>query len=138
MRITSKGRYGLKAVLELSSSFEGGSLLKTREIAERHAIPQKYLEQIINTLKRNKLVVSVRGAEGGYRLARPPHEITVYQVLEALEGDLSITEKTDGWDAEQGRFWRELESQVQTLLSVPLTDFLAAGRSGPKGLMYYI
>lgn len=138
MRITSKGRYGLKAVLELSSSFDGNSLLKTREIAEKHDIPQKYLEQIINTLKRNKLVTSVRGADGGYKLARPPGEITVYEVLVALEGDLSLMEKAEAWDAEQGRFWRELELQIKTLLSVPLTEFLAAGQSEPKGLMYYI
>lgn len=138
MRITSKGRYGLKAVMELSSSFGSGSLLKTREIAEKHDIPQKYLEQIINTLKRNRLVISVRGADGGYRLARPPHEITVYEVLEALEGDLSIVEKADQWEEDQGRFWRDLENQFRTLLSVPLTDFLAASRSEPKGLMYYI
>ncbi len=139
MRITSKGRYGLKAVIELSASYEGGQYLKTREIAEKHGIPHKYLEQIINTLKRGRLVVSLRGAEGGYRLARPPAEILVYEVLEVLEGDLSIMDRSEGdWEAEQGRFWHQLEERVRSLLSVPLTEFLAAGRSEPEGLMYYI
>lgn len=138
MRITSKGRYGLKAILELSAHFASGQLLKAREISEKHDIPQKYLEQIINTLKRNRLVSSVRGAEGGYRLARPPEDITVFEVLSALEGDLSIIDKAEAWDPEQGRFWRDLEEQFRTLLNVPLTDFAATGESQGPGLMYYI
>ncbi|MCB1171254.1 MAG: Rrf2 family transcriptional regulator, partial [Leptospiraceae bacterium] len=72
MKITSKGRYGLKAMMTLCEPEARTRLLKTREIAEKQTIPVKYLEQIINTLKKRRLVQSVRGSEGGYRLAREP------------------------------------------------------------------
>lgn len=134
MRITSRGRYGLKAMMELAQ----GSMLKAREIAERQQIPQKYLEQIIHLLRKNNLVSSIRGAEGGYRLARPASEITVFEILSALEGDLSIIDRSDKtWDENTGRFWRDLESRIIDMLKLPLSDFIAAGaRQGE--IMYYI
>ena len=140
MRITSKGRYGLKAMMELTGHYQDKSLLKTREIAERQSIPLKYLEQIINTLKKSRLVTSVRGADGGYRLAREPEKISIYEILEALEGDLSIIDKNDAsWEAEQGKFWRDMDSQIRTILDVPLTEFItAANQESDEGLMYYI
>ncbi len=114
-----------------------GRLLKSREISEKQKIPLKYLEQIVNTLKKNRLVVSVRGAEGGYRLARPPSEITLLEILRALEGDLSIMDKSDAeWAGDQGLFWRELDEKIQQLLRVPLSDFLST--RARDGLMYYI
>lgn len=139
MRITSKGRYGLKAMMELAGEFGQGRLVKLREIAEQHDIPQKYLEQIVNTLKKNQLVTSARGAEGGYRLSRAPDQITVLEILRALEGDLSIIDKNDStWDTEQGLFWQELDTQIRKLLDIPLTEFLSSKQDGSTELMYYI
>ncbi|MCB1322401.1 MAG: Rrf2 family transcriptional regulator, partial [Leptospiraceae bacterium] len=121
------------------NSSEEDTLLKTREIAEKQNIPLKYLEQIINILKKNSLVSSVRGSDGGYRLARSPHEISVFEILQALEGDLSITDKSDpAWGKEQGVFWEELESQMRRMLEVPLTDFSARSKAAEAELMYYI
>jgi len=134
MRITSRGRYGLKAMMELAS----GGLLKTREISERQKIPQKYLEQIIHSLRKNNLVSSVRGAEGGYRLSRPPSEITVFEILAALEGDLSIIDRgDDSWDESTGNFWKELDTKISEMLKIPLSDFMESG-SRRGELMYYI
>jgi Rrf2 family protein len=134
VRITSRGRYGLKAMMELSS----GGLLKTREISERQNIPQKYLEQIVHLLRKNGLVSSIRGAEGGYRLTRSASEITILEILEALEGDLSLIDRSDKtWDESTGGFWKELESRLHEMLSVSLAEFMASGSK--KGeLMYYI
>ncbi len=125
--------------MELAAPENQGSLLKTREISERRDIPLKYLEQIINTLKKQNLVASVRGSEGGYRLARAPHEITVYEILNCLEGDLSIIDKNDPtWGRDQGVFWTELEDQIRRILDVPLSDFITRHDEASQNLMYYI
>ncbi|MCB1174055.1 MAG: Rrf2 family transcriptional regulator [Leptospiraceae bacterium] len=113
--------------------------VKSREIAERQQIPVKYLEQIINTLKRGGLLLSVRGADGGYRLSRPASEISVYEILHALEGDLSIIDKEDdSWSEGHGFFWQELEEQLIQQLRISLADFAANSRNSSHGYMYYI
>ena len=139
MRITSKGRYGLKAMMELAHNYPERGLVKNREIAENQNIPLKYLEHIINTLKKNRLVTSVRGADGGYRLAKPPMEITVFEILQALEGDLSIIEKNDEtWGRDQGFFWQDLDQKIRTMLEIPLAEFLESKRAAGEDLMFYI
>lgn len=126
-------------MLELARLGDEQRLLKTREIAERQSIPLKYLEQIINTLKRQGLVASVRGSEGGYRLARPAAETTVFEILQALEGDLSIVDYSDpSWGPDQGVFWTELETRIRSILMIPLSEFAAAGRAAEESLMFYI
>ena len=139
MKITSKGRYGLKIMLELSAPEARSRLLKSREIAENQNIPLKYLEQIINILKKRGLVISVRGAEGGYRIARDPQEITVFQILTALEGDLSILDKnSDLNEGYRALFWTEIDHRIKEMLDINLLDFLNQSRSIQDSLMYYI
>lgn len=139
MRVTSKGRYGLKAMLDLVDFGDAETLVKSREIAKRQAIPIKYLEQIINTLKKGGLVISVRGSEGGYRLARSADEISVYEVLQILEGDLSIVDKNDAtWAAGQGQFWQEIEDRLVNLLNISLTSFSASSKKTDDSYMFYI
>lgn len=91
MKITTKGRYGLRAMVDLAVFGENGPV-STHSIAERQGISDGYLEQLIGKLKRARLVESVRGAAGGYRLARPASEISVGDVLRALEGNLCPVE----------------------------------------------
>jgi Rrf2 family cysteine metabolism transcriptional repressor len=113
--------------------------MKSREIAENQNIPLKYLEQIINMLKKRGFVISVRGAEGGYRIARHPREITVYQILTALEGDLSILDKnSDLNDGYRALFWNEIDNRIREMLDINLEDFLHQSRSIQDSLMYYI
>jgi Rrf2 family cysteine metabolism transcriptional repressor len=139
MKITSKGRYGLKIMLELARPEMQNRLMKSREIAENQNIPLKYLEQIINMLKKRGFVISVRGAEGGYRIARHPREITVYQILTALEGDLSILDKnSDLNDGYRALFWNEIDNRIREMLDINLEDFLHQSRSIQDSLMYYI
>jgi Rrf2 family protein len=92
MKITTKGCYGLHAMLDLASAYGGGGPLLMRAIAERHAISRKYLHALLTSLRAAGLVRSVRGAAGGYVLARSPREIRVGQVLRALEGSLSVAD----------------------------------------------
>lgn len=91
MRISTKGRYGVRIMLELALHYNK-DLLTVRSIASRQGISEKYIEQIISLLNKAGLVRSQRGASGGYRLADPPHEITVGQVLEVTEGGLYIVD----------------------------------------------
>jgi Rrf2 family protein len=89
MKVTTKGRYGLKAMIDIASATSLGKSINLRTIAEKQGISDSYLEQLIASLKKADLVLSTRGARGGYRLSRAPSEITVGDVLRVLEGSLS-------------------------------------------------
>ena len=90
MRLTARSEYGLLAMIDLAC--EGfGAPVSAREIASRQAIPGKYLEQLLVTLRQAELVRSVRGARGGFALMRPANEISVLDIVEALEGPLMST-----------------------------------------------
>jgi Rrf2 family protein len=86
MNVSAKTEYACTAVLELASAFGSGELLQVRKIAESHAIPSKFLVQILLQLKAAGVVNSARGACGGYRLARDPSEITIWDVVTIVEG----------------------------------------------------
>lgn len=88
MKISTKGRYALEAVLDLALHSET-ELESLNNIAERLNISKNYLEQLFSVLRKNNIVSSVRGAQGGYRLARDIHAITAGDVIRAVEGPLS-------------------------------------------------
>ncbi len=88
MKLSTKGRYGLRAVLDLALHNEEDAVALS-QIAERQGISMNYLEQLIAKLKRAGIVQGIRGAQGGYRLAIPAEEISVGCILRALEGDLN-------------------------------------------------
>ena len=87
MWISTKAQYGLRALVEIAAA--GGEAIALKHVAERQDISQHYLEQIASNLRRAGFIRSVRGAYGGYRLARPPESITALEVVEAMEGSLA-------------------------------------------------
>jgi Rrf2 family transcriptional regulator, cysteine metabolism repressor len=91
MKISTKIRYGARAMLELAYHYGEGPI-ELKEIATRENISLKYLEQVINPLRGAGLVKAVRGSKGGYSLAKPPSEICLYDVVETLEGPLNLLE----------------------------------------------
>ncbi|MGO9569175.1 MAG: RrF2 family transcriptional regulator [Desulfomonilaceae bacterium] len=91
MPISQKTQYAVRAVFELAKR-QGRGATKIGEIAEAQAIPQRFLENILNHLKGGGFVESVRGKEGGYLLARPAQELTVGKILRFVEGPLSPVE----------------------------------------------
>ena len=97
MKLSTRGRYGIHAMYDLALNANDGPQ-SIKAIAEREAIPEAYLEQLIAVLKREGLVNSTRGAQGGYMLARRPEEITVGDVLRALEGGLGLVDCLDEED----------------------------------------
>lgn len=86
MKISAKAEYACLAVLALARGKPEDPPVRIREISEAHAIPERYLVQILLQLKGAGLVMSTRGASGGYRLARPASSITLGEVLTAIDG----------------------------------------------------
>lgn len=87
MKLSTKGRYGLRALIDLAQNSTEEPVSIT-SIAERQEISERYLEQLMSKLKKSGIVKSIRGAAGGYILARPMEEISVGDILRALEGSL--------------------------------------------------
>lgn len=89
MKLSTKGRYGARAMLDLALHTTDSNPVALGAIAQRQEISEEYLEQIFSALRKSGIVESVRGAQGGYRLARPAEKITVGDILRVLEGSLS-------------------------------------------------
>jgi hypothetical protein len=87
MALSAKTQYGIVSLIELAAIYEQGIVLQVAEIAQRQGIPDRYLEQMLTTLRRAQILRSIRGPRGGYQLARPPAEIPLLQVITALEGE---------------------------------------------------
>jgi Rrf2 family protein len=86
MYLSAKSQYACLAMLQLAVDFPSGEPVQIRSIAERHGIPQRFLVQILLQLKRAGLVTSTRGSQGGYRLGQSPQEISLAEVLNAIDG----------------------------------------------------
>ncbi|RMF91045.1 MAG: Rrf2 family transcriptional regulator [Planctomycetota bacterium] len=86
MKISAKTEYACVAMLELASRYGSGEPIRIRKIAERHAVPPRFLVQILLQLKGAGLVTSTRGAAGGYHLVVPPDKVTLGQVMDVIEG----------------------------------------------------
>jgi Rrf2 family protein len=94
MKLSTKGRYGLRALTDLVD-YGKGSHVSLKTISERQLISENYLETIFSSLKKANIVQSVKGAYGGYMLARPASNITIREILYVLEGDLAIVDPID-------------------------------------------
>ncbi len=91
MKLSTKIRYGARAMVELASHYGEGPI-ELKEIARKEDISLKYLEQVINPLRTAGLVKAIRGSKGGYSLGKPPSAICLYDVVETLEGPLNLLE----------------------------------------------
>ncbi|MBN2441308.1 MAG: Rrf2 family transcriptional regulator [Spirochaetales bacterium] len=97
MKISKRSRYGIRMILELALHY-GKEPLQISEIAQKEEISPKYLGQLIIPLKHAGYVSSIRGAYGGYVLAKPPEKITIKEIFTLLEGPVSLTECTTNPD----------------------------------------
>ncbi|MBD2178862.1 Rrf2 family transcriptional regulator [Pseudanabaena sp. FACHB-1998] len=95
MELSLKSEYAILAMLELASHFALDQPLQIRQIAHQQNIPDRYLEQLLATLKRQGLVKSQRGSKGGYILAREPWKISVLEIIRGIEGHDPIAEKSN-------------------------------------------
>ena len=90
LRLSKKADYALMAMRHLAAS-ERGSSSSAREIAESYAIPSELLAKVLQRLVRARLLASVQGTRGGYRLSRPAHQMTVADVIQAIDGPVAVT-----------------------------------------------
>jgi Rrf2 family cysteine metabolism transcriptional repressor len=142
MHISTRGEYGVRVMINLARHY-GHGLRSLNEIAEDEGLPMQYLEQFVKKLRDRDLVISMRGAQGGYQLARPPDAIRMIEVMEALEGSLQVytclnanepQKLTCDWGRTLGNcstrlLWARLHASIiQTLESITLAD-LSAGAS---------
>jgi Rrf2 family protein len=119
MRISVKGRYALAAVTVIAQRAQSRENVTVSSISDELGISKIYLEQVFSQLKKEGLLLSVKGPRGGYQLARPPSKITAWEVLTALESSLTEkTEKTVGDNAP------EIELALQFLVFEPLNEAL--------------
>ena len=95
MKLSNKGRYAVRALFDIAFHNDGGPT-QVRDIAERQAIPPRFLEQIFQDLKRAGIVGSKRGPQGGYSLARRPVDIRLGDVVRALEGPIALGDRETG------------------------------------------
>lgn len=91
MKLSTKGRYGVKAMFELALHYQGETI-SIKEISEKINVSEYYLEQLFSSLRKSGLIKSVRGAQGGYMLAKSPENITVADIFNVLEGPIEISE----------------------------------------------
>ena len=121
MRLTTKGRYAVTAMLDLSLNYGLGAITLA-DISDRQGISLSYLEQLFARLRRQGLVSSTRGPGGGYRLSRPADEITVLDVITAVDEKVDSTGcegRADCKDGEQclsHELWSSLSEQIQNYL----------------------
>jgi len=92
LKLSTRGRYGLRAMTEIARGYGGERPVMMSAITERQQISRKYLHAILTSLKDAGLVRAIRGARGGFVVARPPSDITVGEICEALEGKLAVVD----------------------------------------------
>jgi Rrf2 family protein len=122
VKLSTRGRYGVRALLELATGYKGGPI-PINKLAERQEISAKYLEQLLIPLKAAGLVSSVRGARGGYVLARDPAQVSLYDIVSVLEGPVVVVdcvENPDFCDRVGGcvvhLLWDEMSSLMRNFL----------------------
>ncbi|KAJ52806.1 Rrf2 family protein [Clostridium tetanomorphum] len=91
MKLSTKGRYGVRAMVDLAINY-GSEPVSIKSIAERQNISEYYLEQLFSSLRKADLIKSIRGAQGGYILTREPRDISIAEIMEVLEGPLDLSE----------------------------------------------
>lgn len=143
MKISTKGRYGLRAMLELALNSHGDQMT-IYQIATSQNISVGYLEQVFSILRKAGLVQSMKGSQGGYLLAEAPDHIRVGDVLRALEGDMTVAQETGAQpnslqECLQIHVWDAMSTKLNEVADdITLQDLVDAYHGMNESLMYYI
>lgn len=144
MRVSTKGRYGLRAIIDLSLN-SNGDYVSLISIAERQNISKNYLEQVFSALRKSDVVKSVKGSQGGYLLNGKTSEIIVGDILRALEGDLSVVKEEETNKNNKielcikKNLWDKIDGKVFEFIdNITLEDLINEYNKGNDNLMYYI
>ncbi len=137
MKIFSdKIKYGLAALFELAKNYNNGHV-KIEVIASAQNIPQNYLEHLLIKLKKANLVVSIRGKNGGYKLKNPANSIKVLDLIEGLEGNIRVFEKSETSQTLK-IFWEEIEIKFKDLFNTTIEDLINKEHILNKRLFFQI
>lgn len=145
MELSCKSEYAILALLEMAAHYESGDPLQIRQIAAQQNIPDRYLEQLLATLRRGGIVKSQRGSKGGYLLTREPRKIILFEILECLEGlevragEENVNSKSiDSSVIEE--IWQEASRAANSVLQKYTLQDLCEKRDSLRQLdiMYYI
>ncbi|MCX6020993.1 MAG: Rrf2 family transcriptional regulator [Chloroflexi bacterium] len=146
MKVSMKGDYGVRALVDLALHYGEGPV-QSAEIAQRQHIPEPYLDQLLTTLRKAGFIRSRRGPQGGHALARPPKEITFAEVISVLEGSLAAVGCLDGsidcaltGACGQQEIWNEITMATRRMLEATSIGDLADRheRLQNSRVMYYI
>ena len=144
MKLSTRTRYGIRAILELAKN-HGKGPLQIKTIAQRQDISVKYLEQLIAILKSAGLVRSIRGAKGGYMLAKAPNEIKLNDVFNALEGPTTTVECIENEnycarvaDCVARQVWVQVQEAIDNVLKAITLRDLVDRTKGKRTLNYQI
>ena len=146
MRVSTKGDYGIRALIELSHHFGEARPTQSGEIAARQSIPESYLEQLLTTLRRAGFIRSVRGPQGGHALIRDPHDVRVTEVIETLEGPIMPSDCLEEASAcarsggcAQRDMWQAVREAILNVLdSTTIGDLADKERAAQSGGARYI
>jgi Rrf2 family protein len=117
MKISTRGRYGLRLLVDLAEHQDEGPVALSH-VAQRQELSEKYLQQVALLLTRGGFLVSIKGARGGYRLKDSPEKILIYDVLDFLEGNITFEETPQGQESAIERvirlhFYQKLDQEVR-------------------------
>lgn len=144
MKISTKGRYAVRLMLDLAAH-NTGEYIKVKQIAERQGISEKYLEQIVSVLNKAGYVKSARGAQGGYRIAGKPEDYTVGMILRLTEGSLcpvscledEVNQCSRCDTCETLAVWRELNEAINRVVDGVTIAELVRRQEEREGIMNY-
>ncbi len=138
MKISTKGRYGLTIMIELAKQ-NGEGPISLKSIAQTHDLSEHYLEQLISPLRNAGLVKSIRGAYGGYLLAKEPSAITSGDIIRVLEGPISVVEVMDDEEPAKRELWIRIRDAVKEVLdNTTLEDLANYTDDDQDAYMFYI
>jgi Rrf2 family transcriptional regulator, cysteine metabolism repressor len=145
LRISSRGDYGIRALLVLAEKY-GDEPVQSHEIAAEAGIPEAYLNQLLISLRRAGLIRSLRGPQGGHGLARHPSQITIAEAVEALEGPLAPVDCLNGNDKQRCSLsyacvlqpvWTKVQEATQSILSSVTMEDLVHEQAKRRCLIDY-
>lgn len=130
MKLSTKGRYGVRAMAELAAHY-GGAPISIKTISKEQNLSEYYLEQLFSPLRRANVIRSIRGAQGGYVLCKDPSEITVGDIMTILEGPIEIADCIDGYQCDSEHscatkfVWEKIKSSIDNVMnSISLQDIV--------------
>ena len=123
MKLSTRTRYGTRALIELALQYHSGQPVMLQSIADKQNISKKYLEQLFILLKESNIIKSVRGPTGGYLLSRPPAQIALREIVEVLEGSLALVEclEDEGFCSKietcvTRQLWKSIADEIRKIL----------------------